>query len=345
MNKRHITTAVFSLAFALLIATTACETVREKDATATAGAGGVDREFLIAEATEAAENGNFDDRLLIIDATATAVAGGHDPRLEIIAATSEAQEAIYDVTSTAEAIEDAAEETAEALAETDNPTVASGDRQALKWAASETISTPTPLPAPTPTVAPVLATTTVPVPTAVSLTATTEAIELNQWLTALQAVDLLAKQQSGTVWQVVAHVASGAGQFGSGDLTASIPSLGAGYSAMWEVSISEGDDLYFCSVWLQGTSCNATTYVEDSDVTGASVDSIDVFSIWAGVPEWIDLMRNDDISILMVLKSSAGAGSPLQWQSSVTVHGVPIGLGGGNFVWIPETGETSFTTY
>lgn len=338
MNKRHITTAFFSLAFALLIAGTACETVREKDATATAGAGGVDREFLIAEATEAAENGNFDDRLLIVDATATAAAGGHDPRLEIIEATSEAQDAIYDVTSTAEAIEDAAEETAEALeSENDDTVVDSGDRQVLKRAASEKINTPTPLPAPTATAAPAAT----PVPP----TATTQAIVLNQWLTAFQAIELLSKQQSGTVVQVVAHVSARTGQFGSGDLTASIPSPGAGYAAMWEMGIADGDGLFFCTVWLQGTSCNPTSYAEDSDVTGADVDSTDVFAIWAGVPEWIDLMRNDDISILMVLKSSAGAGSALLWQSAITVHGVPIGLGGGNFVWNPETGETSFTTY
>ena len=111
------------------------------------------------------------------------------------------------------------------------------------------------------------------------------------------------------------------------------------------MGVVDGDDVFFCTVWLQGTSCNPTNSAEDSDVTGASVDSIDVFAIWSGVPEWIDLMRNDDISILMVLKSSAGAGSSLLWQSAITVHGVPIGLGGGNFVWNPETGDISFTTY
>jgi len=325
LKTRHIAT----LLFVLLVAATACETVRETDATATANAGGIDREFLSTEATIAADNGNIDDRILIVDATATAAAGGHDPRLENIAATSEAEDAICEVTSTAEAIEDAAEETAEALEnEADGTPATSGDRQALKRGASETVKIPDP--------------TATPVP---APTATPQAVELNQWLTALQAIDLLSKQQTGTLVNVVAHVSAKAGQFGSGDLTASIPSPGAGYAALWEMGVVDGDNVYFCTVWLQGTACSPSNYAEDSDVTGATIDSTDVIDVWAGVPEWIDLMRNDDISILMVLKSSAGPGSPLMWQSSVTVHGVPKGLRGGNFNWVPDTNETNFTTY
>jgi hypothetical protein len=338
VSKRNLflLVAITTMAFA-----TACLTVDQEDATATIEAGGTtNRDFLVAEATSNADDDFFYDDLLIYDATSTAEAGGFDDRLTtataetieiqtVISAEYTATAIVDDATSTAEAIEDA---TALAL----DPSL--GDRQVLKRGASEVVEIPTPTVAPVPTA--------VPTPP----TATPQPVVLNQWLTAFQALDLLAKQQDGIVWQVVAHVASRPGQFGSGDLTASIPSPGAGYSAMWEMSLYEDGDNYFCSVWLQGTACSLSNFADDSDKTnesiaGASVDSIDVIAFWAGQPEWIELTSNDDISILLVLESSAGANSPLRWQASITVHNATDGLRGGNFNWIPETGESNFTTF
>jgi len=339
VSKRNLTLLV---AVAIAAFATACLTVDQEDATASVEAGGAtNRDFLEAEATNSADDDFFYNDLLIFDATSTAEAGGFDNRLTLATAEAAEIQTVISVEYTATSIEDDVTATAEAIEYATelalDPSL--GDRQVLKRGASEvaTVPTSTPVPAAVPT--------PLPTATAVPPTATPQAVELNQWLTALQAVELLSKQQSGTIIQIVAHVSARAGQFGSGDLTASIPSPGAGYSALWEMGVVDGDNVLFCTVWLQGTTCTPGRYADDSDVTGATVDSIDVLPIWSGVPEWIDLMRNDDISILMVLKSSAGAGSPLLWQSAITVHGVPKGLGGGNFVWIPETGETSFTTY
>ncbi len=213
-----------------------------------------------------------------------------------------------------------------------------GDRQVSKRAAtSGAPSTPTPV-----------RTGSIPIPattTSVPSTATPKPVVSGPWITALQAVDIVTKEQSGVVRNVVAHVARKVGQFDSGDLTGATPSPGPGYSAMWEVSMSDGDDLYLCQVWSRGTNCDSLFRIPDGNVEGASIDSTTAFANWSQTAEWTELIRNEDVSVLMVLKPSNGEDSPQMWECSVTVHNATSGLRGGNFVWIPETGESSFTTY
>jgi hypothetical protein len=344
MTKKLLPALLVLFVFAIA----ACS-VAEGDATETAEAGGLDFGFLSSEATKEAERGEFDEQFLIDGATATAIAGGSDDRLPTAIAKSTATALDDNLTATAETIEWDLTSTAMAIEE-DEETPASGERQSLQRGGT-IISTPTPaptptqvvpatVPAPTDTVAPA-----VPTETPIPPSPTPQPVVSGPWITALQAVAVVESDQTGTVRNVVAHVASDAGQFDSGDVSGATPSPGAGYAAIWEIALSEGDELLLCTVWFNGSACSKTFSIEDGSVSGASVDSVEVFPIWRDTAEWNELLANNDISVLLVLKSSAGDGSPLMWQTSITVHGIPNGLGGGNFIWIPETGETSFTTY
>ncbi|MGA0275271.1 MAG: hypothetical protein ACO3L6_04425 [Dehalococcoidia bacterium] len=317
------------LALAML---TACSDEADS-ATATAEAGGVDREFLSSRATSTAEQGGYNDQLLIIDATATAQAGGHDDRLEKLYASATAQAIENNATSTAEAIVFDATSTAiaieDATAEAESPN--SGEVQVLKRDASANpVETATPVP---PTVTPV------PVPTA-----TPEPVA-GPWQTAFEAIEIASTAQSGIIKKVAGHVSHKSGQKDAGDVANTTLSPGAGYSSSWGVTILDGDQVYLCVVLNAAAECNTLFSADAGDVEDADVDSPEVFTVWQDNSDWLELLSNEDLSILLVLQPSAGQGSPLIWQAIVTVHGEARGLRGGNFTWNPSTGETSFNTY
>jgi len=312
---------------------TACLSDDANNVTATAEAGGVDREFLSSKATSTAEQGGYNDQLLIIDATATAQAGGHDDRLEKLYASATAQAKEFNATSTAEAIVFDATSTAiaiqEATAEAENPS--SVEVQVLKRSGSANpAATSTPVP---PTVTPV------PVPTA-----TPEPVT-ESWQTAFEAIEIASNAQSGIIKKVVGHVSHESGQKDAGDVANTTLSPGAGYSSSWGVTILDGDQVYLCVVLNAAAECNTLFSADAGDVEDADVDSPEVFTVWQDNSDWLELLSNEDLSILLVLQPSAGQGSPLIWQALVTVHGEAKGLRGGNFTWNPSTGETSFNTY
>lgn len=323
---------LFPLAILTISMLAACS-VDAKNATATAEAGGVDREFLSTRATSTAEQGGYDDQLLKIDATATAQAGGHDDRLEKLYASATAQAIENNATSTAEAIVFNATSTAISIEEAtaDAEDSKSGEVQVLKRGGSAnpaTTATSTPH-----TVTPV------PVPTA-----TPEPVA-GPWQTALEAIEIASAAQPGIIKKVTGHVSHESGQKDAGDTANTVPSPGAGYSSTWGVTILDGDQVYLCVVLNAAAECNTLFSADAGDIEGADVDSPDVFAVWQDNSDWLELLSNEDLSILLVLQPSAGEGSPLIWQALVTVHGEAKGLRGGNFTWNPSTGETSSNTY
>ncbi len=336
---------MMALLIVFLIASAACVGVDETNATATAEAGGTDRQFLADNATATAEADGFDDRILVFDATATAEAGGSDDRLRnayatataeaiIDEATSVAYDLVYDATSTAIAIEDE-EEAAKAAPE-------SGERQALTRASKIEISTPTPVPAtatPVPVVVPTA--TQVPVPTATEIPLT-----IGLWLTALQAIEIASQAQPGIVKYISGHVSPRAGRGDYGDVTSNTPSPGAGYSSSWEVMFVDGGKDYLCVVQAATADCGpGFGFIDPGDITGADIDSLAVFETWRDNAEWNELLANDDISTLMILEPDAGEGTPLVWRVYITVRGESNGLSGGSFFWTPATNFTKSIPY
>ena len=323
-GSAKIRAALFTVLAAVLVS--GCLTVDDENATATAEAGGVDRDYLVSEATRSAGDFIYDNRLLAADATSTAAAGGHDSRLANAdaSATAERQEFLreYDLTSTAYAVESDATSTAVSIA------IASGTPQADRLAPSRPGTGPSTLskvvPAPTPT---------------------SQSVLEGPWLTAFQAVEIASSSQRGTVKNVIGHVAKSAGQTDSGDVTARTPSPAGGYSALWEVTIEHGTDLLLCTVRSNSVSCDTLRHATEGDISDAHIDSPDVLKIWADNADWNELLRNEKISILMALQPDPLEPEVLMWQCSVTVHNQTDGLRGGNFLWTPSTNAKSHTTY
>lgn len=345
---------LFLLFAVLLLAGVACESADELNATATAETGGVDRDFLSAEATTAADEGDFDDRLLVIDATATAAAGGQDDRLAMVYADATAETIEYNATATAEAIIWDATSTAVAIEEDEEDESSTREVQTFRRGGdsgtgstgmpAKSDSTPiaivpttsvTPEASPTPE----SAQTPVPVPNA-----TEQPVVTSAWLTALQAVDIATAAQAGQVKTIVSHVAHKAGQNDAGDSTNTMASPGAGYASSWEVSLIDGDDHYYCDVKNGVADCTPSSYPGAPYVSATDIDSTAMFAIWESNSEWKELLRNENLSVLAHLHTE-GEGTPSIWTASITVHGEASGLRGGNFNWIPESGETNFTTY
>jgi len=337
IRTRTLFTAIFAIAILTLAA---CETGEQLDATATAEAGGIDREFLSAEATSAAEDGGYDDRLLIIDATATAQAGGQDNRLESVYATAEAN---MDQTATAEALawDASSSEAANEDEEIDVLTPVSGERQILRrgsGAGTVVVSTATPIPAPT------TAPTPAPTPTEIPTT-TPEPVNNGPWLTAQEAIVIASAAQPGRVESMSGHVSHEAGQKDAGDDENTSPSPGGGYSSSWGVTIVNNGEIFLCVVRNLTAECDTLFSASEGGIESVTSDSTDFLAIWNDHPEWNELTANDNISILMFLSQMSGPDTPITWQAIVTVHGETTGLRGGNFNWIPTTGETVVSTY
>jgi hypothetical protein len=332
----------YSLLAISILALSACETGEQLDATATAKAGGVDRDFLSAEAISAAEDGGYDDRLLIIDATATARSGGQDNRLESVYATAEAN---MDQTATAEALAWDAASSADVNEdeEIDALTPVSGERQLLRRgsdAGTIAASTATPVPAPTPTTVP----TPAPTPTEVP-TATPEPVNNGPWLTAQEAIVIASAARPGRVESMSGHVSHKAGQKDAGDDANTSPSPGGGYSSSWGVTIVDGGEIFLCLVRNRAAECDTLFSASEGSIESVTSDSTDFLAVWNDDPEWNELIANDNISILMFLNQLSGPNTPITWQAIVTVHSETTGLRGGNFGWTPATGETATSTY
>lgn len=339
-STRIIIYAVFSIA---IFATVACESVDELNATATFESGGIDRDFIAAEATAAAEDGEYDDRLLIIDATATAQAGGIDDRLAKVYAEATADTAEYNATATAEAIIFDATSTAIAIEEAEEDD-SDREQQTFRRGGSSgtgSIGTPddasaTPVaaePTTNPTPTPVLAPTATPQPTV-----------SGPWVTALEAIEIATDAQTGTVMNVTGHISHKQGQRDAGDVSNTTPSPGGGYSSSWGVTILDGEDVWLCEIRNATADCFTLFSVSGGNIAGTDIDSTQAFAIWENNSEWNELLPNDSISILQQLHRES-EGSPITWTALVSVHGETSGLRGGNFHWIPESGETKFNTY
>lgn len=347
---RSILISIFAVLF---LTGVACESVDETNATATAVGGGIDRDFLSAEATAAAEEGDFDDRLLIVDATATAEAGGHDDRLQLVyadataetiefSATATAESIIWDATSTAIAIE---EEEEDETSTREVQTSRRGGNSGTGGTGTPSTSDATPIAiVPTASAVPEASATPEPTQTPVPVpTATELPVVMGPWLTALEAVDAVLATHSGKVKSIVAHVSHEAGQTDVGDSTNTTASPGAGYASSWEVAIIDGDDHYYCDVRTAVADCS-TSSAGAPYIVDLSVDSTEMFAVWADNSDWKELLRNDNISVLAYLRSD-GEDAPTIWQASITVHGETDGLRGGNFNWTPSTGDTDFSKY
>ena len=223
--------------------------------------------------------------------------------------------------------------------------------------AAKTIDAATSTPQPTATSVPQPTATSAPQPTATPApTATPKptqvpVVDHGPWNTALEAIELASKSQSGIIRVVDGHTSSRAGQIEVGDQGSDIPSPGAGYGTYWTVittGTETSTDATFCSVKGSEVTCFEQDYDPGvGDVVGVTVDSTESFGAWVGNADWDDLMGDENLSILSVLEPGNGEFDPSHnfWTTIVSSSSRTSGVGGGTFYWNLTTGEMTNTTW
>jgi|APSaa5957512535_1039671.scaffolds.fasta_scaffold07400_4 hypothetical protein len=216
-------------------------------------------------------------------------------------------------------------------------------------AASTPQPTATSVPQPTATSAP--QSTATPVPTATPEPTEVPVVDHGPWNTALEAIEIASKTQSGIIRIVDGHTSSRAGQIEEGDEASDVPSPGAGYGTYWTVistGTENGSDATFCSVKGSEVDCFEQDYDPGAgNVVGVTIDSTKAFDVWVGNADWDDLMGDENLNILSVLEPGNGEFDPSHkfWTTIVSASSRTSGVGGGTFYWNLTTGEMSNTTW
>jgi hypothetical protein len=219
----------------------------------------------------------------------------------------------------------------------------------VKDSAAKTIDAATSTPQPTATPAP--QPTATPAPTATPEPTEVPIVDHGPWNTALEAIEIASKSQSGIIRVVDGHTSSRAGQIEEGGEASDISSPGAGYGTYWTVistSTETSTDATFCSVQGSEVTCFEQDYDPGvGNVVGVTVDSTKAFDVWVGNADWDDLMGDDELSILSVLEPGNGEFDPSHnfWTTIVTASNRTSGIGGGTFHWNLTTGEMTNTTW